>query len=148
MIRDAVPFLLEYCTHHHAEASLKYLKVVYQVSICCREAYTFMSDNASNVFSLLKLVAQSGSTQRMIDTHTSSVAGRSNAEGRRLPPFAFKTLQGTQHALQCLTESPLYNIIPQSYLDKMVPCATGWSNDSQTSDQPDVAGRDVIKLKF
>ena len=29
-------------------------------------------------------------------------------------------------------------------LDKMFSCATGLSNDSQTSDQPDVAGRDVI----
>ena len=29
-------------------------------------------------------------------------------------------------------------------LDKMFSCATGLSNDSQASDQPDVAGRDVI----
>ena len=29
-------------------------------------------------------------------------------------------------------------------LDKMFSCVTGLSNDSQTSDQPDVAGRDVI----
>ena len=28
--------------------------------------------------------------------------------------------------------------------DKMFSCATGLSNDSQASDQPDVAGRDVI----
>ncbi len=29
-------------------------------------------------------------------------------------------------------------------LDKMFSCVAGLSNDSQTSDQPDVAGRDVI----
>jgi hypothetical protein len=29
-------------------------------------------------------------------------------------------------------------------LDKMFLCATGLSNDSQTSDQPDVSGRDII----
>lgn len=29
-------------------------------------------------------------------------------------------------------------------LDKMSFCAAGLPNDSQTSDQPDVAGRDVI----
>ena len=29
-------------------------------------------------------------------------------------------------------------------IDKMFSCVYGLSNDSQTSDQPDVAGRDVI----
>ena len=50
----------------------------------------------------------------MLATYTSSVTSRSNAGRHELPCFAGETLKGSQHALQCSSESPLNFIIPQS----------------------------------